>query len=99
MFFKHKTIEPVLKPEFQPFVIGNQCGIVGIELIDKRDFYDTKWRITTITSSEKSSIDINKMEIVRYDSENMLSLIDAIKSCKSMDDIKALNMVNKIYYD
>lgn len=71
-------------------LLSNNSFIVDIEKIDERKFYDTTWLVTTLNGSVK---------VVRYDDETYANFCSALSCVQTMEEIKALDERNSIYYD
>lgn len=65
--------------------------IKSIKCLETRMFYDSTWKID-FHSGESCTI-------VRDDTESEADLIEAIGNCKTVDDVKRLDMKSRIYYD
>jgi hypothetical protein len=65
--------------------------IKSIECIEVRQFYDSTWKI--------EFEDGMSCVLTRYDFETEQELRKAIMACDSVEDVKALDMRNKIRYD
>ena len=68
--------------------------IIDTDRIRVRQFYDSKWFIYFHDGGEQKSI-----QITRDDMEEKNSLMNRLRECTSVDDIRALDLRNSIYYD
>ena len=68
--------------------------ILNAERIAVRQFYDSKWLIHFHDGGEQKSI-----QITCDDMEEKNSLMIRLQECTSVDEIRALDQRNSIYYD
>lgn len=70
--------------------------ILEIELVERRKFYDSVWRV--VFSNEDGT---DTITIVRYDDESLHGVCHALDSLEEFTkkSIMNLDMKNRIYYD
>lgn len=94
MFLRKRCFKKVKNGQPLPILLEDSWAIVGVSLTQYRRFYDTSWMV-----SISQGVGIIAITIVRDDDETKETLIKALQLCKTVEDIKALNRRNVIYYD
>jgi hypothetical protein len=77
-----------------PLKVG-ELTVFLVKNILVREQYDSDWEIYTIDSNN-NQITLN---LTRHDTEDHAKLISCLKNCSSIEDIKKLDLRDRIYYD
>ena len=86
----HKEKEAAQKRALENLFKTNHY-IKDIKMVDKTEFYDTKWLIKTV--------DGNEVKITRREMETISTLCLELKNVHSVFEIKNLDESERIYYD